>query len=191
MANFRPESTAHRPVTEARLGYHAGFLHGLFRVQDRFVRCVHNRFQDHTHHDSCVELFLQPKSGKGYFNFEFNCGGTLAVFYITDHTRTSDGFGAFEYLSALDVAALKIYPSLGQIVEPEISDPLTWTLGFSIPFTTLEQYLGELGEVRGQTWRANVYKCGDQTSHPHWAAWAPVSELNFHQPKDFGEFTFE
>jgi len=190
-AAFRPESADHRPLTEARLGYQAGFLHGMFKVQDQYVRCVHTRFQDHTHLDSCVELFVQPKPGMGYFNFEFNCGGCLAVFYITDHTRTPDGFAAFTYLTPEDISTLKVYPSLPPVVEPEIASPLTWTLGFSIPTNALERYIGELGPLSGQTWRANVYKCGDQTSQPHWAAWAPVTELNFHQPNDFGIFSFE
>ena len=46
------------------------------------------------------------------------------------------------------------------------------------------------GPVAGQRWRAlatrprcHAFKCGDQTSHPHWASWAPIGEaLNFHQP---------
>ncbi|MCD6337129.1 MAG: hypothetical protein J7M01_02720, partial [Candidatus Marinimicrobia bacterium] len=36
----------------------------------------------------------------------------------------------------------------------------------------------------------NLYKCGDKTSHPHWASWSPIDKLNFHQPKHFGEFVF-
>ncbi|MEW6117215.1 MAG: carbohydrate-binding family 9-like protein, partial [Nitrospirota bacterium] len=40
-------------------------------------------------------------------------------------------------------------------------------------------------------WRANFYKCGDATSHPHWASWAPVEALNFHLPHCFGTICFE
>ena len=44
-----------------------------------------------------------------------------------------------------------------------------------------------IDRASGQVWRANLYKCGDQTSHPHWASWAPIGEaLNFHQPGFFG-----
>jgi hypothetical protein len=51
----------------------------------------------------------------------------------------------------------------------------------------MEPYCGPLRPVRGQRWRANAFKCGDQTSHPHWASWAPIGEaLNFHQPGRFG-----
>jgi hypothetical protein len=43
---------------------------------------------------------------------------------------------------------------------------------------------------KGNLWRANFYKCGDDTSHPHWAAWSPVDELNFHLPRCFGRLGF-
>jgi hypothetical protein len=45
--------------------------------------------------------------------------------------------------------------------------------------------------VSGQVWHANFYKCGDHTSHKHWASWQPVKELNFHRPEDFGDIVFE
>ena len=55
----------------------------------------------------------------------------------------------------------------------------------------MEPYIGTIGDVRGQTWRGNFYKCGDHTSHPHWASWSPIGEqLDFHQPEFFGELRF-
>jgi hypothetical protein len=51
----------------------------------------------------------------------------------------------------------------------------------------MEPYCGEVRPVVGQRWRVNAFKCGDETSHPHWASWAPIGEaLNFHQPEYFG-----
>jgi cellulose/xylan binding protein with CBM9 domain len=61
-----------------------------------------------------------------------------------------------------------------------------------IPFAMMESYVSATGDPRGQTWRGNLFKCGDETSHPHWASWAPIGqELNFHQPEKFGELRFE
>jgi len=38
-----------------------------------------------------------------------------------------------------------------------------------------------------KVFRGNFFKCGDETSHPHWASWSPISEeLNFHRPETFG-----
>ena len=68
---------------------------------------------------------------------------------------------------------------------------MEWRLEYFIPFSLLEKWVGSLGLVLGQQWHANLYKCGDETSHPHWAAWAPVDEFNFHLPRCFGTIQFE
>ena len=81
VANFRPEGSEHRPRTQARLLYSDDRLYGIFRVEDQYVRCTRTAFQDAVCKDSCVEFFVRPKQDKGYFNFEFNCGGTMLCWY--------------------------------------------------------------------------------------------------------------
>ncbi|MBI5094406.1 MAG: diguanylate cyclase, partial [Candidatus Hydrogenedentes bacterium] len=67
-----------------------------------------------------------------------------------------------------------------------------WADEYPIPRALFETYVGPLGRIDGQTWRANFYKCGDETSHPHWASWAPIGEeLNFHQPQYFAPIHFD
>jgi hypothetical protein len=61
----------------------------------------------------------------------------------------------------------------------------------TVPFAFFERYVGKTPLLPGDRWRANFYKCGDATSHPHWASWSPVRELNFHRPDDFGTILFE
>jgi len=85
---------------------------------------------------------------------------------------------------------IRRYASLSSVVEPEISTPLVWTLEFSIPFAVLEKHVWPLGNIQEQVWRANFYKCGNETSHPHWASWAPLSARNFHDPASFGQIEF-
>ena len=56
----------------------------------------------------------------------------------------------------------------------------------------MEQYVGRLCNLPGQTWRGNFYKCADRSSHPHWASWSPLGEpLNFHTPQFFGPLRLE
>jgi Carbohydrate-binding family 9 len=76
------------------------------------------------------------------------------------------------------------------VVDAEIVQPTNWTLEFQIPFQLFEEYIGALGKVAGQTWRGNFFKCAEENSHPHWAAWSPVDEFNFHLPRCFGELQF-
>ena len=45
---------------------------------------------------------------------------------------------------------------------------------------------GPIGAASGQVWRGNFFKCAEDISHPHWAAWSPVDEFNFHLPRCFG-----
>lgn len=75
--HFRTESSDHHPRTSARLLYDALGIHGMFRVEDRYLRCLRTQYQDPVWKDSCVEFFAQPMPERGYFNFEFNCGGAL------------------------------------------------------------------------------------------------------------------
>ncbi len=191
VAHFRPGSSDHRPRTLARLLWDELGLYGLFQVQDRYVRCAHSGYMAHTYLDSCVEIFIQPKADKGYLNFEFSCGGSLLCFYIVDPTRVPGGFQDFSPLPESDASQVAIYHSMPSRVEPEITKSTEWYLEFFIPFSVLEKWVGSLGPVGGQEWRANLYKCGDETSHPHWASWAPLDETNFHLPRCFGSIRFE
>ncbi len=187
---YRQESSAHRPRTQCKLLYDQDRIYGIFLINDQHVRCVHTEFQSEVYKDSCVEFFVQPKATGGYFNFEFNCGGALLASFITDPTRVSGTVKEFIPLTPEDNLQIKRFSSLPPIVEPEITQKITWFLEFSIPFTVLEKYAGTLTEVSGLIWRANFYKCGNETSHPHWGSWSPLRELNFHLPDDFGEIQF-
>jgi hypothetical protein len=187
---FRPESSDHRPDVEVRLVHDGGSICGVFNVKDRYVRSVSRRPQEGVCSDSCVEFFFEPRPGLGYFNFEFNCGGNLLCSFVRDWRRTQEGVADYSMLSLEDARAVEVYHTMPEVVEPEIVTAVTWRVGFRIPVSMLERYAGTSGALSGQQWRANFYKCGDRTSHPHWASWAPVPELNFHAPEAFAPLVF-
>jgi Carbohydrate-binding family 9 len=190
IGHFLPQSSDHRPQTRARLCHDLQGIHGRFEVEDRFVRCVRTEYGSEVWKDSCAEFFVEPKPGRGYFNFEFNCGGAFLVNHILDPTRTVDGFKKFVRIPESVASSVRVLSSLPPSIEPEIAEAVAWTLAFRIPFALLEQYVGPLGEIAGQTWRGNFFKCAEENSHPHWAAWSPVDEFNFHRPDCFGELRF-
>jgi hypothetical protein len=188
--HFRPESSDHRPHTSARMLFNTTGLYGIFRVHDRYVRCVRTQYHDEVWKDSCVELFAQPKPDRGYFNFEFNCGGAFLCCYITNPERAPGGFKEYAKVPADIGETIRVQASLPRRVEPEITVPVSWTLSFFIPFALFEHYLGPLGTQAGQVWRGNLFKCAEENSHPHWASWSPVDEFNFHRPSCFGSLRF-
>src|ERR1041385_3683754 len=98
--NFRPESSEHRPQTSVRLLHDERGIHCLFRVHHRAGGCVRTEFGSEVWKDACVEFFVEPKPGAGYFNFEFNCGGAFLCWHITDPTRTPQGLAAFSRVPA-------------------------------------------------------------------------------------------
>jgi len=187
---FRSESSDHHPKTQCKLVYDQERLRGIFCVEDRYVRCIREGFQAEVYKDSCVEFFIQPGERGPYFNFEFNCGGAMLATYVTDPTRVNGMLRECLPLSPGEDRMILRYPSLPAIVEPEIVEPITWFLEFVIPVAVLERYAGKRVDVSGRTWRGNFYKCANETSHPHWGAWAPVKELNFHAPDSFGNLRF-
>jgi hypothetical protein len=190
LKSFRPEGSAHRPRTSLRLLYNGRGLRGIYQVHDQFVRSIRTHYFDEVWKDSCVEIFLQPRPGSGYFNLEMNAGGAHLCSYIQDPERAPGGFKKFTRLPAEIGGRIEVRSSLPKIVDPEIAEPVTWELNFFTPFDVFEHYTGPLGQRRGARWHGNFYKCGDDGSHPHWSSWAPVDVLNFHTPRCFGTLQF-
>jgi hypothetical protein len=193
VASFHPASSDHRPRTRAKLLHDDDALYAMFHVADRFVRCTRTEHQSPTCKDSCVELFVEPKPGRGYLNFELNCGGTMLLYHVTDPTRDETGkFRGVTPVAAELLDAIRVYHSMPRTVEPEITEPVEWTVEYAVPWRVFERHVGTIDSAGSKNWRGNFYKCADESSHPHWASWSPIGEpLNFHVPAHFGELRFE
>jgi hypothetical protein len=187
-----PDSSNHRPKTDVKVVHTGDSIHLFYRVCDQYVRSVVTELNGSVCRDSCVEFFVQPRGKGGYFNFEINCGGTMLLYFIEDNTPANGEFAKYTEVES-DIASLvKINSSMPPVVEPEISNPIEWTMKYSIPTELFENFVTKLGDLSGQTWKANFYKCADQTSHPHWASWAPFEgALSFHKPEFFADIEFE
>ena len=152
---------------------------------------MHTEYESDTYKDSCVELFLRPDEQGGYFALEVNCGGAFSLRFIEDWTRAPNRFAKWSPVPPEAAAGLHVAHSMPAIVEPEIAEPTEWWVEVGVPLAAFEEFCGPFRPLDGRIWRANVFKCGDETSHPHWASWAPIGEaLDFHQPQFFGGFVF-
>ena len=193
ITHFSWEDSGHRPRTQARVLYDERALAIIFRVEDRYVRAVAERFQDSVCTDSCVEFFVAPlPDSQAYFNFEVNCGGTMLLHRCPSAAEQHDQGREAENVSDADGATIRIATTLPKIVEPELTTPTTWAVEYRVPFALFAQYFGAQTPAPGTQWKGNFYKCGDRTSHPHWGSWAPVGTPNpsFHQPDFYQPLIF-
>jgi len=192
ITHFFEKGSDHRPRTTFRVACSDEVLWIQFAVEDRYVRSISRRYQDPVWQDSCVEFFVKPRADRGYLNFEFSAGGQMVLLYITNPERVEGGFKEFVRVPWELARAVRIGTSMPPVVDPEIVEPVNWTLGAEIPLSIIEHYTGSARPLSGQEWRVNFYKCGDCTSHPHWGAWSPIAgEPSFHQPQYFGRLRFD
>jgi hypothetical protein len=190
LTQVRQEGSDHRPKVSLRLVHDDDHLYGLFQVRDRYVRAVNVGYQAPVCKDSCVEVFFQPDVGPGYFNLEMSAGGSFLFYYVRDHQRTEEAFVDYSVVDEACGRRLTVKTTLPQRIDPEIDRPVTWYAQFVIPVAALEPYCGRIGVLKQRSWRGNFYKCGDETSHPHWITWAPLTMLNYHLPECFDTLEF-
>ena len=188
--SFYPISSDHTPQTLVKIQYNDQGIYLLYKVKDHYVHSIYTDYNSKVNEDSCVEWFIQPPEAEGYYNFELNAGGTLHVNFIVDPERDSQGQRKdIRSIPEQHSKQIRILSSLPKVVDPEIISAITWFLALYIPFSFFKLY-SPIKKINSSIWQGNLYKCGDKTSHPHWAAWSPVKKLNFHQPEYFGEFVF-
>lgn len=176
----------HIPDVRIKMLYNEKYVCGLFKVDDQYVRAVAEKDQDSVCTDSCVEFFVKPQGAECYYNFEFNCGGTLLLFQVNDLSKKD-----YEVIPQDELDTIKRFHTMPKIVEPEITEKTTWFLGFAIPIEFFAKRTGVDANLKGQVWTANFTKCADKTSKPHWLSWMPLPRVAFHLPECFGEISFE
>ncbi|MBR4675505.1 MAG: DUF4838 domain-containing protein [Victivallales bacterium] len=174
----------HFPDTQVKLQYDSKYIYGLFQVNDCYVQALATMDQQQVCLDSCVEFYVRPAGTPRYFNFEFNCGGKMLLYEIEDINQRK-----YTRLPVEELAEIVRFHTLPEIVNPEIDEPTVWRLGFRIPIDFFVRHMQVDGNLAGQEWSANFFKCADKTSHPHWLAWRSVPD--FHVPDGFGKLIFE
>ncbi len=179
----------HFPETEAKIAHDNNSLYLIFRVKDQYVLATEKADQNAVCQDSCVEFFFTPgeDSSRGYFNLEANCIATRLVRF-----QSRPGEGKIP-LGIQSLKSIKTSTSISGSVEKEIPHAITWTLQHKIPCSALMPYFEITTPLTGQIWKANLYKCADKSSHPHWLCWSPITTEGFtyHVPECFGTLVME
>lgn len=177
-----PKEYPYHPLTEVTIAHSGKSIFVNFQVRGNYLRAVNHTNNSHVHQDSCVEFFLAPKGRAPYYNFEFNCIGTVHTACRMDrHNGT--------LLTDEQLATIKRYPSYGTRPFEEMEGFFAWNLLVEIPLALIGvEYEGKPIEMMG-----NFYKCADLTAAPHFVSWAPVAteQPDFHRPEFFAPITLE
>ena len=181
------QTTDFIPEVRVKMLYDDQRICGLFQVKDQYVLARSKNDQDMVCLDSCVEFFVTPANAERYFNFEMNCGGTMLLYHIADLSVKN-----YYPIPGEDLDKIERFHTLPKVIEDEITDPVTWYLGFGIPIEFFQRYSGIDQKLAGQVWEANFTKCGRLSSHRCNLSWQPlVPPDNFHRPEQFGKLIFE
>ena len=176
------EAYPYRPEAVVRIGWTQQEILLRFDVTEEDVKALFTEDNSPVHRDSCVEFFIAPGDGT-YFNFEFNPRG---VAYAARGRRRENS----KPLSIEEVALIRRFSSLEGKPLPPQGCSGSWTLTIVIPLTLFSGT--SLEQPGGKSFRANFYKCGDETIQPHFITWNHVGtkEPDFHRPEYFGCLDF-
>ena len=172
-----PEAFPYAPFCAGRIAHTDKALVVDFRVSGLDLRVQNIQDNGRSWEDSTCEIFIQVPGREDYYNFEVNAGGYLLA---------ANGPGREGRIKFSEEALAKV----GRITSLIIREPVnhadciwTWRVGLVIPFEVLGL------SAAPASLRANMYKCGSLTAHPHYLSWAPVGtpKPDFHRPEFFGE----
>jgi hypothetical protein len=133
--------------------------------------------------DSCVEFFVSPANDGIYYNLEFNGIGTCLMGSGTGRENSIRTNPAI-------ISKIRRKTSVGNTPVHETKGRFYWTLTTAIPIETFFHH--RIGKLKGKSFMANFYKCGDKLSVPHYLTWNRVGTANpdYHQSRYFGMLTF-
>jgi hypothetical protein len=133
--------------------------------------------------DSCVEFFVSPENDGIYYNLEFNGIGTILL-------GTGTGRADSKRADPAIISRIRRKSTIGDKPVKEKKGKFEWSITIAIPVEVFFHH--KISDLKGKTFRANFYKCGDMLSVPHYVTWNPVGTENpdYHQPEYFGMLKF-
>ena len=180
-----PESYPYAPFCCGRIARTEDSLVVDWRVSGLDLRVRNLQDRGRIWEDSACEIFIQPREGGEYFNFEVNPAGRLvAARGVGREGRES--LTDEQFASIVRIVSIEGLDAASEQGGTDRGGLWGWRVVLLIPFDVL----GLDPESLPASVRGNIYKCGDLTGHPHFVSWAPVGteKPDFHRPEFFGEF---
>jgi hypothetical protein len=177
------ESFRYRPDARFNIAYSDKEIFLKYYIIEDFVKAEMTESNQMVCEDSCIEFFVSPADDGIYYNFEFNAIGTCLL-----GTGTSRKDSVRAPVSIIETIRRK--GSFGTVPFKERKGKQSWTITIAIPLTAFFRH--NITELKGKTFRANFYKCGDKLTRPHYLTWNLISTQNpdYHQSEYFGMLKF-
>ncbi len=177
------KSFAYKPDVKFAIAYTRYEMLLKYYVTEQWFKAEKTKTNQDVYEDSCVEFFVSPSDDGIYYNLEFNGIGTCLMGSGTgrENRKRSDP----EIISRI-----RRKGSPGVISVSERGGEFSWTITMAIPFSVFFHH--NINGLKGMTFRANFYKCGDKLSVPHYVTWNPVGteKPDYHRPEYFGLLKF-
>ena len=177
------ETYSYLPYLKFRIGHVKNEIWLKFYVKEKNILAQETRINGDVYKDSCVEFFISV-DGKNYYNFECSCIGTIHLAHGPDRNNRN-------FVEPKTVKKIEIESSLGNQPFAEKSGNFEWEMMIRIPVESFAfDKIKSLNRLKAT---ANFYKCGDETSEPHFVTWNPNGTENpdYHCPEFFGKVEFE
>jgi hypothetical protein len=173
----------YRPEVELAIAYSDNEIFIKYYIRENYFKAEMTETNQMVCEDSCVEFFVSPEDDGVYYNIEFNGIGTCLIGSGTGRANSTR-------INPEIISKIRRMTSVGTEPLAEITGDFQWSLTAAIPFEVFFRH--GVKELKGKTFRANFYKCGDKLTVPHYVTWNPVGTENpdYHQPQYFGLLKF-
>jgi hypothetical protein len=161
------------------------FDHGIylrFVVTEPFLRVKTRKVNGPVHKDNCVEFFIAFGDSGNYYNFEFNCLGSIKVAYGKSRLHRR-----FIPADLLNLVADSICISMDNA---SAGKGINWEISIVLPVSIF--CFSNKQRLTGEECLVNFAKCGDSLPEAHFLSWAKLysDHPDFHQPASFGKVVF-
>lgn len=170
----------YKPAFSFRMAHTSQSLIIEYHVREASIASVAGRDNGRVWEDSCCEFFSQIPGDDFYYNMECNCTGRLLI-----------GCGPVREGRHLAPASVldkvQRWSSLGSDDIALVEGDFSWNMVLIIPKEAWFQ--SNVLSFDGMKMKANIYKCGDKLSQPHFLSWnkIDIETPDFHRPDFFGE----
>ena len=174
----------YKPEVKFKIAYCQDHILLKYFVDEENILAKETRINGDVYKDSCVEFFVSTNGNGSYYNFEFSCIGIPHVGYGPERSNRAP-------VDPGILKRIKVRSSLGDQPFEEKTGGHQWEMMLMIPTECLA-YDQDI-VLKGFNANANFYKCGDETSKPHFVTWNPIGTEapDYHQPSFFGELSFQ